>query len=93
MSYQPAIEPTCAETSGPIDLLIEPHRGLRRKGTLTLPEKVGQLIMPWVIGDFAPVGSASHERVLEYLEKDAIGGLIMSVGSPTSRPRSRRLNS
>lgn len=50
---------------------------------LTLREKVGQLIMPWVLGDFAPEGSPSHDRVLEYIEAQGIGGVIMSVGSPT----------
>ena len=50
---------------------------------LTLRQKVGQLIMPWVLGDFAPEGSASHDRILEYIEDQGIGGVIMSVGSPT----------
>ena len=50
---------------------------------LTLRQKVGQLIMPWVLGDFAPEGSPSHDRILEYIEDQGIGGLIMSVGSPT----------
>jgi len=49
---------------------------------LTLREKVGQLIMPWVLGDFAPEGSPSHERVVGYIEEQGIGGLIMSVGTP-----------
>ncbi len=49
---------------------------------LTLREKVGQLIMPWVLGDFAPEGSPSHERVVEYIEEHGIGGVIMSVGTP-----------
>jgi beta-N-acetylhexosaminidase len=49
---------------------------------LTLREKVGQLMMPWVLGDFAPEGSPSHERVVEYIEKEGIGGVIMSVGTP-----------
>jgi len=50
---------------------------------LTLRQKVGQLIMPWVLGDFAPEGSPSHDRILEYIEDQGIGGVIMSVGSPT----------
>ena len=49
---------------------------------LSLREKAGQLIMPWVLGDFAPEGSDSHERVLEYIEEHGIGGLVMSVGTP-----------
>jgi len=50
---------------------------------MTLRQKVGQLIMPWVLGDFAPDGTASHERILGYIEQQQIGGVIMSVGSPT----------
>ena len=50
---------------------------------LTLRQKVGQLIMPWVLGDFAPEGSPSHDRILEYIEDQGIGGVIMSVGAPT----------
>jgi beta-N-acetylhexosaminidase len=38
--------------------------------------------MPWVLGDFAPEGSDSHERVLTYIEEHKIGGVIMSVGTP-----------
>jgi len=49
---------------------------------MTLRERVGQLIMPWVLGDFAPEGSPSHDRVAEYVEAQGIGGVIMSVGTP-----------
>ena len=49
---------------------------------LTIAEKAGQLIMPWVLGDFAPEGSGSHERMLTYIEEQGIGGVIMSVGAP-----------
>jgi len=49
---------------------------------MTLEEKAGQVVMPWVLGDFAPEGSESHERVLRYIEEHGIGGVIMSVGTP-----------
>jgi beta-N-acetylhexosaminidase len=49
---------------------------------MSLEEKAGQLMMPWVLGDYAPEGSPSHERVLEYIEEQKIGGIIMSVGTP-----------
>lgn len=51
--------------------------------TLTLEEKAGQLLMPWVLGDFAPEGSASRERILEMVRDMDVGGVIVSVGSPT----------
>ena len=49
---------------------------------LTLEQKAGQLIMPWVLGDFAPEGSDSHERIFRYIEELGVGGVIMSVGTP-----------
>jgi len=51
--------------------------------TLTLEEKAGQLLMPWILGDFAPEGSASHRRIAEMVEANQVGGVIISVGSPT----------
>lgn len=49
---------------------------------MTLREKVGQLIMTWVSGDFAPEGSASFERVRRMIEDHGIGGMIVSIGTP-----------
>lgn len=70
----------------PEDLPPEPEPGEswadRTFAELTLREKVGQLIMPWVLGDFAPEGSPSHERIAEYVEEQGVGGVIMSVGTP-----------
>lgn len=54
----------------------------RTLAELTLEEKAGQLLMPWVLGDFAPEGSESHERVFRFIEEQKIGGVIMSVGTP-----------
>ncbi len=51
--------------------------------TLTLREKAGQLIMPWVLADFAPEGSAGHRRIVEMVEDQGVGGIILSVGTPT----------
>ena len=51
--------------------------------SMTLEEKAGQLLMPFVLGDFAPVGSSSYERIAEMIQRDEVGGVIMSVGSPT----------
>lgn len=50
--------------------------------SLTLREKVGQMLMPVVLGDFAPEGSERHERVVRLIEEHGIGGVIVSVGSP-----------
>jgi beta-N-acetylhexosaminidase len=49
---------------------------------LTLRQKVGQMIMPWMLGDFAPEGSASFDRILRMVDEYEIGGIIASVGTP-----------
>jgi beta-N-acetylhexosaminidase len=51
--------------------------------SLTLREKAAQLLMPWVLSDFAPEGSASNRRIVEMVEGQGVGGVILSVGSPT----------
>jgi beta-N-acetylhexosaminidase len=50
---------------------------------LSLSEKVGQLIMPWVLGDFAPDGSVSRERIRAMVEDVGVGGVLMSIGTPS----------
>ena len=52
--------------------------------SLTLREKVGQLIMPWVGGDYAAVGSPEFEEVRRWIEEDKVGGLVLSIGLPLS---------
>ena len=50
---------------------------------MTLREKVGQLMMPFVLGNFAPEGSETHDRIVDVIEQEGVGGVIMSVGSPS----------
>jgi len=52
--------------------------------SLTLREKVGQLVMPWVGGDYAAVGSPEFEQVRKWIEEDRVGGLVLSIGLPLS---------
>ena len=51
--------------------------------TLTLEEKVGQMMMPFIFGDFAPRGSRAAARARAMVEDHKVGGIIVSVGSPT----------
>ena len=51
--------------------------------TLTLEEKVSQLMMPFLFGDLAPTGSRAAVRARAMVEDHQVGGIIVSVGSPT----------
>ena len=56
----------------------------RTLASLTLREKVGQLLMPWVGGDYAAVGSPEFEEVRKWVQDDKVGGLVISIGLPLS---------
>ena len=47
-------------------------------------ERVAQLIMPWVPGEYAAVGSPEYEQVRGWVEDDKVGGLVLSIGMPLS---------
>ena len=51
--------------------------------TLSLDEKAGQLLMPILIGDYAAEGSGAARRATRFIEEHEVGGIIISVGSPT----------
>jgi beta-N-acetylhexosaminidase len=53
-------------------------------GALSLRDKVAQLIMPWVPGEYAAVGSPGYEQLRKWVEEDRIGGLVISIGLPHS---------
>lgn len=56
----------------------------RTLAALTPRERIAQLVMPWVGGEYAAEGSPEFEQVRRWVEEDKVGGLILSIGSPLS---------
>ncbi|MBX6363205.1 MAG: hypothetical protein IRZ00_04995 [Gemmatimonadetes bacterium] len=54
----------------------------RTLATLSLREKVGQLIMPWVGGDYMAIGTADYERLRDWVQNQGVGGVVVSIGAP-----------
>lgn len=52
--------------------------------SLSLREKAGQLIMPWVGGQYTAIDSPEFDRLVEWVADRGVGGLILSVGLPHS---------
>ena len=50
--------------------------------TLGLRERVGQMFMVWVLGDYTSYGDSSYAEVRRWIERDHIGGVSMSLGTP-----------
>lgn len=50
--------------------------------SLSLRERIGQMINVWVLGDYTNRRDSSFAEVLRWIERDQIGGATMSLGSP-----------
>jgi beta-N-acetylhexosaminidase len=49
---------------------------------LTVQEKVGQLVMPWLLGNYAAYESDEYDTLSVWIDALQLGGIIISVGSP-----------
>ncbi len=49
---------------------------------LSLREKVGQLVMPWRLGDYAAFDSEEYDTLTTWVDSLEVGGIIISVGPP-----------
>ncbi|HEX9108064.1 MAG TPA: glycoside hydrolase family 3 protein [Longimicrobiales bacterium] len=50
--------------------------------TLSLRQKVGQMIMPWVLGDYTAVNTADFVALRDLIQTQEVGGFVMSIGAP-----------
>jgi beta-N-acetylhexosaminidase len=51
--------------------------------TLSLRDKAAQMVWPWVLGDYTATDDPAYERVVGLVRDQHVGGVIISVGSPT----------
>jgi beta-N-acetylhexosaminidase len=79
----PRIEPVPEVVEEPTVVAAGGSWAERILAGMTLRQKVGQMMMPWALGDFSPAGSVSQTRLHELVEREEVGGFIVSVGSPT----------
>lgn len=49
---------------------------------MTVRQRVGQMVMVWVLGDYASSTDSSYLEVKRWIVDDGVGGVIMSLGSP-----------
>lgn len=66
-----AVPPPAAKIN--IDSLLE---------SLSLEEKVGQVLMPWLSGSYAALNAESFLQAAAWVDSFAVGGIVVSVGSP-----------
>ena len=50
--------------------------------TLSLRDRVGQMVMIWMLGDYTNTRDSSYAEVIRWVEQDHVGGVSMSLGTP-----------
>jgi beta-N-acetylhexosaminidase len=51
--------------------------------TLSLRDKAAQMVWPWMLGDYTASDDANFRRIERLMREQHLGGMIISVGSPT----------
>ena len=51
--------------------------------TLSLRDKAAQMVWPWVLGDYTAADDPAYRRVERLVREQRVGGIIISVGSPS----------
>src|SRR5258705_8963357 len=51
--------------------------------TLSLRDKAAQMVWPWMLGDYTASDDANFRHVERLMREEHLGGMIISVGSPT----------
>lgn len=50
--------------------------------SLTVRQKVGQLVMPWLLGNYAAFDSEEYDTLRVWVDSLGVGGIIISIGPP-----------
>jgi beta-N-acetylhexosaminidase len=54
----------------------------RALASLSLRDRIAQLVTVWVLGDYTNFADTSFVTVRRWIERDHVGGVVMSLGSP-----------
>jgi beta-N-acetylhexosaminidase len=54
----------------------------RTLAPLSLEERVGQLVFPWISGAYGALDDPEMVEALGWVENDGVGGVVISIGTP-----------
>jgi beta-N-acetylhexosaminidase len=50
--------------------------------SLTLEERIGQLMFPWISGAYLGDDDPEYDELFRWVEEDRVGGVVISIGTP-----------
>lgn len=77
-------EPASTTSLSPLNPLT-PHQQRWVDSTLaslSLRDRIAQMVMVWVLGDYTNTLDSSYAEVIRWVEQDHVGGISMSLGTP-----------
>src|SRR4051812_32355325 len=84
---EPQALPSSATVSAPLDP-SKPLTNAQRHwidstlASLSLRERIGQMTMVWLLGDYTSVDDSTYAEAVRWTVRDGIGGISMSLGTP-----------
>lgn len=80
----PSVAPIPAPPINPTAALTDAQRRWVDStfASLSLRDRVGQMIMIWVLGDYTSNTDSSFAEVRRWIDTDQVGGVSMSLGTP-----------
>src|SRR5262249_25466227 len=88
---KPTLERSPRPDVAPIPSRFDPHAPLTAAqthwidstlATLSLRQRVGQLVVVWLLGDYTSTTDSTFVEVADWVEQQGIGGISMSLGTP-----------
>src|SRR4051812_5574769 len=76
---QPQPAPSPLQPAQPTTVEVDVNAVL---ASLTVRDKIAQLVMPWIAGTYAAFDDEAFRRMQVWVDSLHVGGLIVSVGSP-----------
>jgi beta-N-acetylhexosaminidase len=86
-----ATTPPVSQSGAPRPEILDPRTSLSQTqrhwidntlATLSLRQRVGQMVMIWMLGDYTNTADTTYAQIIRWVERDGIGGVSMSLGTP-----------
>ncbi|MEO9036429.1 MAG: glycoside hydrolase family 3 N-terminal domain-containing protein, partial [Gemmatimonadaceae bacterium] len=86
----PSVRHTDIVVSPPVERVVpsQPLTSAQRAwventlSSLSLHDRVAQMVMVWLLGDYTNAQDPSYKEVVAWIERDHVGGIAMSLGTP-----------
>jgi beta-N-acetylhexosaminidase len=78
----PVLTPPRSAAAAPVGRTVARDTVEQLLAALSTRQKVAQLVMPWLLGDYTPADAPTMRRARMWVDSLEVGGIIISTGTP-----------